>query len=835
MNILHTYVKKNLKANSHRTLLMVFSIALATAMLFSALAIVTSVYESINQSLIKSYGNYHTVFEDVDDEFAGYLNHNMQVSKIMQVQKYGVEPLAENYSRNKHFINILGFNQAAFENLGIFLIEGRLPQNSNELIVSEDLLNEGKVQMLPGNEVSVTVGERFAEDGTQLNYKEAYQPKESFKENKDYQFKIVGIFQKPSFDYQSSSYSALTFYDEMRSLPLDCYLQYKDIQKTYEITHEQASFFENHYTSFSYNDELLKYNNVFSEDVIELPVILFVFAYILVFALMTIALIYISFADSYINREKHLAILKSIGATKLQIHVMILYEGFCLLGIAVLSGLLLGNCFVELLFMNINRLLYNISISAIQLKLENRWLLMVLSALVTIIISIFSMQITSRKIVNKNVASILDSNDEVIDGELPYLQLDNKKLSIEHLLTIKHIRQNKLMYRNIMLGIIMVLSIFISFQSMYGYLHHEKFLNLNEANYDVRVKIIDDKYPTQLITQLKQIDEGSKLIISEHLSVDVLASEFSEEYRNTLTENQIKICLITYSDEVLEDFVLDNNLLNRSQLYRLYDVKKPTAIMINQLYVDDSDKVYTLIEDTSISDLSYHEQLLFDNISLIQCEAALPGMQDDEIQLIISKKLFYDICEKVKLSEREFNIYYQSNRSYELTKKLNILPESSNVAYFDVLNEVARLREGKTIKKLIDVMFYGYIILVFLMGLTAVLNVISINFEYRRKEFSLYRMLGLQMKSIRRMILFEYLYYVFKILFWSLIISFLINVLIYNGYFKQIGFSFYIPKEAILISIVFTLLFGIILMLYASEKIRHTRLSKETKNEISML
>lgn len=91
------------------------------------------------------------------------------------------------------------------------------------------------------------------------------------------------------------------------------------------------------------------------------------------------------------------------------------------------------------------------------------------------------------------------------------------------------------------------------------------------------------------------------------------------------------------------------------------------------------------------------------------------------------------------------------------------------------------------------------------------------------------------MKSIRRMILFEYLYYVFKILFWSLIISFLINVLIYNGYFKQIGFSFYIPKEAILISIVFTLLFGIILMLYASEKIRHTRLSKETKNEISML
>lgn len=151
------------------------------------------------------------------------------------------------------------------------------------------------------------------------------------------------------------------------------------------------------------------------------------------------------------------------------------------------------------------------------------------------------------------------------------------------------------------------------------------------------------------------------------------------------------------------------------------------------------------------------------------------------------------------------------------------------------MNEVARLREGKTIKKLIDVMFYGYIILISLMGFTAVLNVISVNFEYRRKEFTLYRILGLQMKSIRRMILFEYLYYVFKVLFWALLFSFLVNMLIFHVYFKQIGFSFYIPKEAILISIIFTLLFGIILMFYASEKIRHSRLSKETKNEISML
>ena len=107
MNILNVYIKKYLKENRHRTALSIASIALAAAMIFSMSAIMTSIYVSINESLVRSTGNYHAVFTDVNQNFASYLDMNMKIEEEMKVQHYGVSYLSDSMNKQKAYLCLL--------------------------------------------------------------------------------------------------------------------------------------------------------------------------------------------------------------------------------------------------------------------------------------------------------------------------------------------------------------------------------------------------------------------------------------------------------------------------------------------------------------------------------------------------------------------------------------------------------------------------------------------------------------------------------------------------------------------------------------------------------
>ncbi|PXX77266.1 ABC transporter permease [Dielma fastidiosa] len=842
MNILNVYIKKYLKENQHRTALSIASIALAAAMIFSMSAIMTSIYVSINESLVRSTGNYHAVFTDVNQNFASYLDMNMKIEEEMKVQHYGVSYLSDSMNKQKAYLRLLGFSSSAMQNLDIDLVEGRLPRNSNEIIVSQSLQYEGKIKMVPGLQVVLNLGERVSEAGNKLDEAAPIEDNEQFLPLHSGSYEVVGVFETPNFDYDNPFYSVITAYDENADLPMDIYLLYKDIKDTYQVTGSLSQLFKGEYTAFSYNDTLLKYNNVFNERLISFQMLVLIVFFLLFFLIIAGELIFSSFANAYLNREKHLAIFKSIGATGHQIRMMIVYEGIVILGLALPIGLLAGYGFTSGTFYVVNQLLKRIVVSAVQLNFHYTWQLMLLSGGAALFFSFCSMRLAAKKTSRKSIRSTLLSNDEVDEERKPYLDLQNRFLSIDNKLTLKHLKQNHKPYRKIIFLLSSVMALFITTQTVFDYMRQGVFLNIDDAGYDVKAVIMNDKYPTRLITRLKLSDGYSRMLVAEMVNVTSNdLSAFSDEFKALYNiDETVTFTLISYSDDVLDYYIKRNSLARNLEIIKNLD--RPVGILYNQAYDADNRKIVEIADADRINNiysLYPSDVKLFDKLEVISTHAQLPGLtMQDTPQMIISDAMMQQVIAELKSVgsyEEHFTVFFKSSNPNALEGMLNMLPQGEGVDTFEVINAVARQLETKTIKALLEIMMYGYIILIALMGMVAVFNISSVNFEYRRREFVLYRMLGLRMRSVRRMIFSELIFYGLKILMSSILLSLIVNGLLYTFMFKPMGMHFHLEKTSIIVCCALILIVSIMLMLYASHKIRISRYSEEAKNEISLL
>lgn len=840
MDILYEYIRKSLRRHRKRTTLTITSIALAAALLFSALAFMSALNNNMNENLKRSTGNYHVKFNVVEPDFEGYLNHNLLLDSLMKIQDYGLSPLKESKNEDKRYVKILGFSSEAVANFDINLTEGRLPENSNEIIVSDYLLYNGKVEMNVGQQVVLNIGYRQGVKGLPIPDLYPIEENEAFLSEYSKTFQIVGVFERSNFEsYQAPYYLMITTYDEGLILPLEAYLRYKDINDTYRNSERLAKQFEGQYSTYTYNSDLLKYNNVFASQLGMNQSILLIMIFLGIFLIAIIALIYTSYANSYVNREKHLAILKSNGATGKQIQMMILYEEILISMVSLPIGFICGYAFTLFAFYQINQLLFSLDYNAIPFKMENSLALFLISFVLILVISTISMKIAAKKASRKTISSTLESNDEVEELSDNYLQT-NERFNIEQKLTIKHLRQNHKSYQKITIFCILIILVFIFFQSMIGYIKQGRYYNDSAFNYDVAVSIVNDTYPTRVITATKLIDGYSELYVSEELDVTSQQLEhFNPEFIEGRYEDHVEFTLVSYSDKIIESFAEKNDLLAGYELYRLHDIEKPLGILFNS-YMNEEQKASEIASGKTMIELAYASDLAVSpsvSMELIKTNQMLPGISiDDKPKIIISKTLMSKIRKSAQISEPyRVKIYYDTNNSDFVEKKLNMMPSGNLVDDFDVVNVISSINDSKTVKLLLELLFYGYVIIIALMGSIATMNIVSVNFEYRRKEFVLYRLVGLRMRSIRKMILGEILYYTLRIFVIAIPLGLSLNAIVYKLYLQELGYQFFIPQGSMLSIVIVFAVLDFILLVYTSEKIRKSRFINELKNEINQL
>ena len=87
-----------------------------------------------------------------------------------------------------------------------------------------------------------------------------------------------------------------------------------------------------------------------------------------------------------------------------------------------------------------------------------------------------------------------------------------------------------------------------------------------------------------------------------------------------------------------------------------------------------------------------------------------------------------------------------------------------------------------TVTLLLKTVMYGFTVLLTLIAVANIVNTISTGVLLRRKEFAMYKSVGLENSGFKKMIRLETLLYGIKALIWGIPLSLLLSYLMYSSF-----------------------------------------------------
>ena len=143
--------------------------------------------------------------------------------------------------------------------------------------------------------------------------------------------------------------------------------------------------------------------------------------------------------------------------------------------------------------------------------------------------------------------------------------------------------------------------------------------------------------------------------------------------------------------------------------------------------------------------------------------------------------------------------------------------------------ENARSEQGMII--ILSIFFYGFIIVVSLIGVTNIFNTITSNMELRQSELAMFKSMGMTRKEFRRMINLETIFYSTKSLIYGTVIGTLISYLLYRAFAVRMDMGYTFPIKGIVICIIAVFIIVSWIMHYSVSKIEKQNIIATIRNE----
>ena len=134
MNLYTALTLRYLKENKKRTIVTIIGIILSTALICGIGNIYNSLMDYQIRQTIKSNGDFHATFYDVQKKDLS------KVTKVAGISKYAYSENLDfgKYNNEKSLLDIKSYDKEAFDGYQISLKEGKLPTNNKEIVLSED-------------------------------------------------------------------------------------------------------------------------------------------------------------------------------------------------------------------------------------------------------------------------------------------------------------------------------------------------------------------------------------------------------------------------------------------------------------------------------------------------------------------------------------------------------------------------------------------------------------------------------------------------------------------------------------------------------------------------
>lgn len=356
MKILFLYTKRMLAANKARTAVTFAGIVLSFALLTAVLTGTSSLFHFFSEFMKVRDGDYYGVIYNCDEEDEARLAQSEEVTQSCRMgivgianKEFGTET-GLSLSR-KAYVVIGSVDADYFDTMGVKLIEGRLPETDNEVIIPQMMTTYG-TDFHVGDTITWQIGERLGADGRIIQHQQQIQEdrnsedgceKETIQVEQTKTYTIVGISTNPGYqNTYEPCYLVLT--TGVQTTTSDIYLKTKSIDDTSDFI---AKNFGDHQSKI--NETLLRY---FGKGVSNVRYMLFGMCAVLmvVIAIASVALIYNSFSISLTERTRQFGLFKSIGATRFQVMTSVFFEAGFLAVSAIPAGLFIGCAGVSCVF-----------------------------------------------------------------------------------------------------------------------------------------------------------------------------------------------------------------------------------------------------------------------------------------------------------------------------------------------------------------------------------------------------------------------------------------------------------------------------------------------------
>ena len=870
MNLLNKLTIKNLKLNKRRTIVTIIGIMLAVALINAVATMYFSGMASIIRAQKATSGDYHTVFYNVPLNDIKTIQNNRNVENITKLKYLGTSKIKSNNSQSP-YVSVVAVEKDNMNKLGMYLVKGRLPENENEMVITNHLNNIMSTNYAIGDKLTLEIGDRYSKDNIKLKKSENLQDGEKIINTEKREFTIVGIVVDISESVNQPGEVADTVVTCLRKEDikdnLDIFIRlnkeglkkpyiaigdmlgidgnlYKEVQDDY-ATGRDATKSGELKERFAKERKKAKYQFSSQRFLISLETdqkdtSFFGLRYVAAIAIGIIIFTSVfciknSFDISITEKNKQYGMLRSIGATKKQVRKNVLFEATILALIGIPLGIFLGYFASFILVKISNMFLKDLVVTQTEINFELIFDLNWMSAAISALLGMVTIYLSSLRIARKAakvspINSIRNSADiKIKSKKLKVPKLIKSIFKIGGEISYKNMKRNKKRYRVTVISIVLSIMVYISLTAFMQIMLKQLQAALGNIDYDISCHIYKEN--DEEITKLNNIAKTTEGVTEYTLLQSDVGKydkkflnkeikQISENFPDNETVSIIAVGDIEYNKYIKSLGLNYNDIKDKAILIdtvstATIDASKKPVREIRMLNIKENDK-FDLKSDNG-------EKLTFE-IAKVTKKRPFATNEDmvTPYKILVLSNEYYN---KIFKDEKRYSAYYKIKDASKV--KTQIEESLKDYKKYFISNVQERYNNEKHLITLVAIFLYGFIIIIILIGVTNIVNTITTSMELRKQEFAILRSVGMTNKEFNRMIRLETLFIGIKSLFFGIPLG---TAIAYGIY--QVGkMPFEIPLKPILYSSIAVIVLIASIMQYSLIKIKKQNTIETIRNE----
>ena len=564
MNILRKVTWKAMWQNKTRTIVTVVGIILSAAMFMAVTTMAVSLWSFLVRGQVYDGGDWFVRYDYVSDEQMEALEKEADITSLADYQLLGICKPQPDFTGPMNNYLLAAGNQALFDSMPIHLTQGRLPENSSEIVLPELLLDSLEYYGM-STQIGSTIDLSLVPDFP--GYPEGIQPEVS-KDSFQASYTVTGYIGEDVYALCDVGYlSMLTFADGNQGEAL----WHRAFVKC--IPSQARSMYKLEYgLSRRQNTSLLNLYGMTQASNVNLVILGLVVIFCLIILVGSVSLIHNAFSISVVERTKQFGLLCGIGATKKQLRFCVLWEALTLSALSIPLGLLGGwvgiSITLNLLSSRIDTVI-SLGNGTVTLRPELSVPAVLAAAGIALLTVLLSAVLPARRATQITPMEAIRQNTDYLPprSAVKLGRINSRLFGLPGLLARKYYKTSRKKYRATVISLAVSVVLFITASCFSASLRNQISDFVARESYDISCYSATPEEQLQLREQ-PFVSQSARLA-SDHFKAYITDDQFSEEFLEQWEQlssfyegsrNFEDLTIFYLEDDVLREYLLQKGL-----------------------------------------------------------------------------------------------------------------------------------------------------------------------------------------------------------------------------------------------------------------------------------